>query len=238
MSPLLVLPRPEGNRGKFSFISNCIRCLFWDTFLFSRPPPAHSQPYVKLLHYMLFNVLYEQHTKWAPSWSTPWVVGRFLLSFPFYGKISNFSNSFFASLGNGFIEGTELDGFLREFVSSANPTEVNAEVSYYINRWPPFYGDLFTYIHVLDHATAEANKHTFGLFIALLSRFAQPKLLNNISRALQADANFSHPHKTCGWIMSGILCKALNFNRVGSRQGTQSSSSLKAFCLFCAFLLF
>jgi hypothetical protein len=34
------------------------------------------------------------------------------------------------SPGNGFIEGTELDGFLREFVSSANPTEVNAEVSY------------------------------------------------------------------------------------------------------------
>lgn len=31
--------------------------------------------------------------------------------------------------GNGFIEGTELDGFLREFVSSANPTEVNSEVS-------------------------------------------------------------------------------------------------------------
>lgn len=31
--------------------------------------------------------------------------------------------------GNGFIEGTELDGFLREFVASANPTEVNSEVS-------------------------------------------------------------------------------------------------------------
>ncbi|CAG9806128.1 unnamed protein product [Chironomus riparius] len=29
--------------------------------------------------------------------------------------------------GNGFIEGTELDGFLREFVASANPTEVNSE---------------------------------------------------------------------------------------------------------------
>lgn len=29
--------------------------------------------------------------------------------------------------GNGFIEGTELDGFLREFVSSANPTEVNSD---------------------------------------------------------------------------------------------------------------
>ena len=37
---------------------------------------------------------------------------------------------FLSFTGNGFIEGTELDGFLREFVSSANPTEVNAEVSY------------------------------------------------------------------------------------------------------------
>jgi hypothetical protein len=38
---------------------------------------------------------------------------------------------FFLSLfstGNGFIEGNELDGFLREFVSSANPTEVSCEV--------------------------------------------------------------------------------------------------------------
>ena len=34
--------------------------------------------------------------------------------------------------GNGFIEGTELDGFLREFVASANPTEVNSEVSHFI----------------------------------------------------------------------------------------------------------
>jgi len=33
--------------------------------------------------------------------------------------------------GNGFIEGTELDGFLREFVASANPTEVNSEVSHF-----------------------------------------------------------------------------------------------------------
>lgn len=31
--------------------------------------------------------------------------------------------------GNGYIEGTELDGFLREFVSSANITDVSPEVS-------------------------------------------------------------------------------------------------------------
>jgi hypothetical protein len=31
--------------------------------------------------------------------------------------------------GNGYIEGTELDGFLREFVSSANATDVSPEVS-------------------------------------------------------------------------------------------------------------
>lgn len=31
--------------------------------------------------------------------------------------------------GNGYIEGTELDGFLREFVSSANVTDISPEVS-------------------------------------------------------------------------------------------------------------
>lgn len=31
--------------------------------------------------------------------------------------------------GNGYIEGTELDGFLREFVSSANVTDIAPEVS-------------------------------------------------------------------------------------------------------------
>lgn len=31
---------------------------------------------------------------------------------------------------NGYIEGTELDGFLREFVSSANATDVGPEVSH------------------------------------------------------------------------------------------------------------
>lgn len=31
--------------------------------------------------------------------------------------------------GNGYIEGTELDGFLREFVSSANATDISPEVS-------------------------------------------------------------------------------------------------------------
>lgn len=43
--------------------------------------------------------------------------------------------------GNGFIEGTELDGFLREFVSSANPTEVNSDVStvYFINSVKYFF---------------------------------------------------------------------------------------------------
>lgn len=39
--------------------------------------------------------------------------------------------------GNGYIEGTELDGFLREFVSSANATDVGPEV----NR-----KDFFSYI--------------------------------------------------------------------------------------------
>ena len=54
----------------------------------------------------------------------------------FHFKKNYFMRCFFYDLtvflfylsGNGFIEGTELDGFLREFVSSANPTEVNAEV--------------------------------------------------------------------------------------------------------------
>jgi calretinin len=31
--------------------------------------------------------------------------------------------------GNGYIEGTELDGFLKEFVSSANASDVSPEVS-------------------------------------------------------------------------------------------------------------
>lgn len=31
-------------------------------------------------------------------------------------------------LGNGYIEGTELDGFLKEFVSSANPSDIGPEV--------------------------------------------------------------------------------------------------------------
>jgi hypothetical protein len=30
--------------------------------------------------------------------------------------------------GNGYIEGTELDGFLREFVSSVNNTDCGPEV--------------------------------------------------------------------------------------------------------------
>jgi hypothetical protein len=30
--------------------------------------------------------------------------------------------------GNGYIEGTELDGFLKEFVSSANASDVSPEV--------------------------------------------------------------------------------------------------------------
>lgn len=51
--------------------------------------------------------------------------------------------------GNGFIEGTELDGFLREFVSSANETEVNAEVSYRETR--RVYEQSF--IHRSNHAT-------------------------------------------------------------------------------------
>jgi hypothetical protein len=33
------------------------------------------------------------------------------------------------TLGNGYIEGTELDGFLREFVASANATDISPEVS-------------------------------------------------------------------------------------------------------------
>ena len=35
--------------------------------------------------------------------------------------------------GNGYIEGTELDGFLREFVSSANATNVGPEVNNFPN---------------------------------------------------------------------------------------------------------
>lgn len=36
-------------------------------------------------------------------------------------------NCYLFSLANGYIEGTELDGFLREFVSSANATDVDPE---------------------------------------------------------------------------------------------------------------
>ncbi len=38
------------------------------------------------------------------------------------------SFNFNLSPGNGYIEGTELDGFLREFVASANATDVSPEV--------------------------------------------------------------------------------------------------------------
>lgn len=37
-------------------------------------------------------------------------------------------NVFVFFAGNGYIEGTELDGFLREFVSSANTADVSPEV--------------------------------------------------------------------------------------------------------------
>lgn len=37
--------------------------------------------------------------------------------------------TFICVAGNGYIEGTELDGFLREFVSSANITDIAPEVS-------------------------------------------------------------------------------------------------------------
>lgn len=42
-------------------------------------------------------------------------------------SVFRFSILFFP--GNGYIEGTELDGFLREFVSSANATDISPEVS-------------------------------------------------------------------------------------------------------------
>ena len=37
-------------------------------------------------------------------------------------------------LGNGYIEGTELDGFLREFISSVNAADVGPEVSFSTKR--------------------------------------------------------------------------------------------------------
>lgn len=40
------------------------------------------------------------------------------------------SNIYFP--GNGYIEGTELDGFLKEFVSSANATDISPEVQYFL----------------------------------------------------------------------------------------------------------
>ena len=42
----------------------------------------------------------------------------------------DYEYSFIILSGNGYIEGTELDGFLREFVSSANATDISPEVSY------------------------------------------------------------------------------------------------------------
>lgn len=44
---------------------------------------------------------------------------------------------------NGYIEGTELDGFLAEFVSSVNIMDVGPEVSVY----PYVYiGEMFAYV--------------------------------------------------------------------------------------------
>lgn len=52
----------------------------------------------------------------------------------------------FSLPGNGYIEGTELDGFLREFVSSVNVMDVGPEVRVHVLvRLIPFYGDQVGY---------------------------------------------------------------------------------------------
>lgn len=50
-----------------------------------------------------------------------YIYGVFLL---FYFDFSS------THTGNGYIEGGELDGFLREFVASANVTDVSPEVGF------------------------------------------------------------------------------------------------------------
>ena len=42
-------------------------------------------------------------------------------------------NLFCVLSGNGYIEGTELDGFLREFVSSVNATDTSPEVGLFVS---------------------------------------------------------------------------------------------------------
>lgn len=54
------------------------------------------------------------------------------MQFQIFSFTSTLKHKNFIS-GNGYIEGTELDGFLREFVSSANITDVGPEVS---NNYP------------------------------------------------------------------------------------------------------
>lgn len=51
-----------------------------------------------------------------------------VISFVIVAKFESWNHDLFVP-GNGYIEGTELDGFLREFVSSANVTDISPEVS-------------------------------------------------------------------------------------------------------------
>lgn len=95
-------------------------------------PLSRTPTHVKLLHYMPFSGT--ESRAWIKcALSTKGFIIVPVLSTQSFCLVKcclelQFNSPLF--LGNGFIEGTELDGFLREFVSSANPTEVNAEVSY------------------------------------------------------------------------------------------------------------
>jgi hypothetical protein len=53
---------------------------------------------------------------WDLRFVKPWLLHRIILD-----------NLFFL-LANGYIEGTELDGFLREFVASVNSSDTSPEV--------------------------------------------------------------------------------------------------------------
>ena len=47
----------------------------------------------------------------------------------------------FLLVGNGYIEGRELDNFLREFVSSVNTTDIGPEV------WKPSFSNIDIFVH-------------------------------------------------------------------------------------------
>lgn len=79
---------------------------------------------------------------------------------------------FFFPTGNGYIEGTELDGFLREFVSSANTADVSPEVN--CTRAHTY---VHTYLYIYTYSLLDID----GIYILAAScRLSSFFFLNNI----------------------------------------------------------